>query len=343
MVLTKINLSFFRNFTQSSFEFNDHITLISGKNAVGKTNILEAIYTACHTKGFRETRENELIMFNQKRAFITSLWKHNKHTTQFSIIFESLNNNIHKYYRINKTTKSHLEYTHSIIPAIIFSPSYMFLIDGGHEQRRKYFDTLISSIQLDYRKHLINYDQGLRKRNKIIQRVHDKTKLRNELEFWNNYLIFEASFLTKERNTMCSFFNKHNKHGNNSFEIVYEPNLFTQKRLEETFEKEFRIKQTMVGPQRDTFTIMINNKDTHRFGSRSEQRFALLWLTITSLEAFKEKNIKPILLLDDVFSELDQINKKTIVQLISDYQTVLTTTETDIIKILPNSLNIITL
>lgn len=343
MILKSLEFKNFRNFISEKFYFHKSLTVIIGQNAIGKTNILEGVHISSNTKGFRETKEEELITFNKKLTHIRSLWIKEKQEVVQNIIIGSFHNQLKKKYSINKINKRQNDYISFSVPSIVFSPGFLYLIDNGNEERRNYFNIIISTIDPHYRYHLSQYEQSLRKRNKLLQIVQDKEALKKQLIFWDEKLVDHANYITKERSSMFDFFNKNGKNGNNTFEIIYKPNLMTLDLLKDNLNLQMAIKQTRIGPQRDQIEVLINNKSSHSFGSRSEQRFALLWLTLVSLKVYEEYKIKPILLLDDIFSELDTKNKKVIMDLIGNYQTILTTTENSIFSFLPKSHEVIEL
>ena len=159
----------------------------------------------------------------------------------------------------------------------------------------------------------------------------------NELAYWNDYLEKQAGYLTKKRQEYVDFLNEHNNIDNKAFSVKYLKNEFNERRLEENFELEKRYRRTVIGPQKDDFEIYQKNnslKNLHHFGSRSEQRLAIFWLKFNEIRLYEVsfKN-KPLLLLDDIFSELDIKNKKLIIDLVKKYQTIVTTTEIELLEL----------
>lgn len=345
MRLRKISLKNFRNFSNRSFSLNPFITIIIGKNSVGKTNLLEAIYFISSTQGFREEKIEELIMYNEKMLEIEAFFFENNEEFKSRIVIEKKAYSNEKHIFINKLKRSLNFYLSQIPPIVIFSPSFLFLIDGEIEKRRKYFDKIISSFDREYKKKLINYESALKKRNKILEKEKDLQRLKDQLPFWDEYLINQATYLTKKREDLVIFYNQHQQIDHYFFNINYQKSDISKKRLEETFEKQLLHKKTIIGPQRDIyeFYLLKDNlkKNIHRFGSRSEQRLTLFWLILNQLKIYEKKlKKKPILLLDDIFSELDLDNQHLILKLIHQYQTIITTTQPEIINLInfPHSL-----
>jgi len=337
MWLKKISLFNFRNFKERSFIFNPFLTIIIGENAKGKTNLLESIYCLNIGKGFREHRENELIFFGEKKAKIEGIFEEKDQKFIYQIIMEKNAEEIKKTYFIDQAKKSLYQFKKEIKKVVLFSPDQLQIITGSPEKRREYFDRFLSENDREYKKKINNYQQALRKRNKLLEKYE---KINNdffdELTFWNSYLIDQSSYIFSKRDYYCNFLNKHFSLDGKNFFIDYQPSLINSNKFKEVFEKEIKYRRTLIGPQKDNFFIFLKNdkeKNIHLFGSRSEQRLALFWLKINEINFYEENfKIRPILLLDDIFSELDFNNRSLILRLIKNYQSILTTTEIEVIK-----------
>jgi DNA replication and repair protein RecF len=350
MILKSISFNNFRNFSEKQFKINPHLTAIFGDNAKGKTNLLEGIYFILKGEGFRESREEQLIIFNEKNGYVDAKLEDSMtkdiHNLRINLTINYFG--LNKTYFLEKTKKGRNSYLKDLITVVLFSPEQIEIIDRTMSFRREYFDKFLSAIDSEYKKHLHNYQQAVRKRNKILERHYNQTTLNKELDFWNNYLEKEGKYITDKRSAYVSFLNDNQHLDSKIFKIDYLKNEFNQERLKTVFEKEKLIRKTLIGPQKDDFRILINNntltKDVHHFGSRSEQRLTIFWLKINELKYFDENfQKKSLLLLDDIFSELDADNKKLIFSLITKYQTVATTTEDKLINKIKISKKIIQL
>jgi len=342
MILKSIFLYHFRNFDEKQFKINPHLTAIFGNNAQGKTNLLEGIYFILKGEGFRESKEEQLIIFNEKNGYVDAKLEDNK-TKNINNLRIDLTINVlglNKTYFLEKTKKGRHLYLKNLVPVVLFSPEQIEIIDRTMLIRREYFDKFLSGIDSEYKKRLINYNQALRKRNKILELGYNNQNIKQELDFWNKYLIDQGLYLIKKRTEYIQFLNSNKNINSKVFLIEYKESYLSLDRFNEYLEKELLIRKTLIGPHRDEYHIFMINKSTvkkniHIFGSRSEQRISLFWLKINELkylEDFFKK--KPILLLDDIFSELDHNNQKLILNLISNYQTVLTSTEKKIVKLI---------
>ena len=334
MILKQIFLKNYRNFTSDKFGFNPLLTIIIGENAKGKTNLLEAIFLILQGSGFRETREDELIKFGSDSAEIMASFGSNDEQFIFQIVIKKNE----KIFLINKAKKRHFQYLKETAELVLFQPEQIEIMTGSPDKRRRYFDSLISSFDLEYKKRLVNYENALRKRNKILEVSRDEIALKEELSFWDTYLTENGGYITQKRQEYVDFLNENRNVDSKEFFLDYLKNEFNQKRLDEKFELERRYRKTVIGPQKDDLQLYQSwdsqKKNLHHFGSRSEQRLGIFWLKFNEIKYIEETlKVKPILLLDDIFSELDMKNKKLIIDLVKKYQTIVTTTEIKLLEL----------
>lgn len=338
MILKTISLSNFRNFKEQTYSFSSKLTVIVGENAKGKTNLLEAIYFISTGYGFRESKEEELILVGKTLLNTEGLFNIDNNRQKFQVILRKQNDSIVRFFLVNTAKKKLSVYQSETIKTILFSPEQIAIITGSPEKRRIYFDKILCFYDLDYKNKLNNLEKALYKRNKLFDYCKDIKKLKEELKFWNKYLEEQAVYITKKRQDYISFLNENNLIDEREFYVEYVKNELTQKKLEELFEKEIRYRRTLIGPQKDDFIIYQKkkgkqNKDLSKFGSRSEQRLGIFWLKLNEIKFYeKNYNKKPILLLDDIFSELDKNNRKLILNVISKYQTIITMTDKGLLK-----------
>jgi len=316
-----------------------------GKNSVGKTNLLEGIFFVCNGKGLREEKQEELMNIEVASMHVEAEFSDKSSVTTFKIVLKQTEN-LEKIFFVDRSKKmlqSYLKYTP---PIAIFSPELIAIIDGQPSLRRGFIDDIISKCDLEYKKRLQNYKNGLRRRNKVIEKENDPEKLRKEILFWNNYLIEQAEYICEKREWFVNFVNKSEKLDTHVFSLNYEKNEISLNRFEEYFMREYYQKRTLIGPQRDDFKIFKQQDekkiDVHKFSSRGEQRLALLWLIINQIQLYEQElEHKPLVLLDDIFSELDESNKKIVLDLIKKHQTIISTTEEEFIKHLSKDTHII--
>ena len=349
MNLQRLKASHFRTIIDGEFNLESPVTFILGENAHGKTNLLEAVYFVIMGEGFRDSREEQLITFGSQDAVVRADFKEKETTTHFQIFLKRTTNSaIEKIYTVNKTKKNHHQYLALSTRAVLFSPDQILIMIGSPEIRRSYFDRVISSFDAEYRKRLINYENALRRRNKILEHHLKVESLKEELSFWDVYLAEQAAYLVQGRQGYIDFLNRNPKVEQKEFTIEYRKNELTVDRLEERFEEERRYRKTLIGPQKDEYVISQKEsggeKNLHHFGSRSEQRLAIYWLKLNEARTYEERSgIRPILLLDDIFSELDAHNKRLTLKTIHTYQTILTTTEHETVDLVKDDKNVLSL
>lgn len=181
MLLTRMYLSHFRNFSQNEFTFSPFLTLIIGENAHGKTSLLEAIYTAVTGTGYRESREMELITWDETQSLVEAIFTDSDLKTVFQIqLLKQESERVEKHFYVNKTKKSWYQYKDLQTKAVLFAPEHISLVNGSPVRRRDYFDLVISEFDREYRKSLRNYMTALRKRNKVLELHMDEVNLRSE-------------------------------------------------------------------------------------------------------------------------------------------------------------------
>lgn len=336
MILKKIYLSNFRNFEKSTFDISPSLTLIIGENARGKTSLLEAIYTVIYGTGFRESREVELIKFDSLGSLIEAEFDDEDQNTIFQLkIEQSGENRVQKQHFVNKSKKTPSKYKSLNSQAVLFAPEQIRVITGSPSRKRKYFDDTISVVDSDYKKTLAKYENAFRRRNKVLENYYDELKLVAEIDYWDNIMVSLSSYIIQKRKEFVKYLNSHSKIKSKAFEVEYIADEFSKERLEKLKKKEYRLRRTLIGPQKDLINFYIgeseDKKNAGLFGSRSEQRMTLFWLKINEINLLEEsKKTKPLLLLDDIFSELDTQNRKIVMEIVEKYQTIATTTEEEI-------------
>ena len=351
MLLQSLSLSHFRNFAKVMFEFHPAITFIVGPNSVGKTNTLESIFFIMTGSGIKEEKQEELLQFAEPVTIIKSTCKDGQDTISFDCILERSESGVVKKYFINQVPKSSYAYNQQTIPVVFFAPQRIEHLTRSPSSRRRLIDSIIGKYDPLYKKHLNSYSTSLTKRNKILERGGSQEYPRQQLQFWDDYLLQHATYVTAARKTFVEMINTKKMVPSLEFSVAYEPNIFSHDRLAETFEKQIRYRSTVIGPQRDDVDILFKKTEDAQkeqsvltYGSRSQQRLALLWINFFELDIYKEKlDRNPLLLLDDVFSELDEQNKELLLHVITSYQTIITTNDGTIARHAPEEHGVITL
>lgn len=338
MILQTLMVQNFRNFEQSVFELSPNLTIIIGENTRGKTSLLEAVYTLLHGEGFRESREEELIRWEQPMANVAGKFNTPHDELQFQVMFREMGERAEKTYFLNKTKRTLFQYLADQTRAVLFTPDNIEIITGAPSLRRTYLNKILSAADITYKKKLTNYENAIRRRNKLLEQHRSVSELQDELTFWDQYLEENGSYITARREDYINRLNADNTLDTRSFEVRYQKNEISVARLQETFDLERKMRKTSIGPQKDDIEIYLKSEGTTKnvalYGSRSEQRLAMFWMKLNEIRYIESQiGKRPLLLLDDVFSELDMSNKAIVMNLISEYQTVLTTTEEELLDL----------
>ena len=306
-VIGKLTLQNFRNYSKKTFEFSEKTTLIVGPNAVGKTNILEAIYLLATGKSFRAETEQELI---KEKASVGSV-----QGESLQIILDN-RGRFTKHYLVNGVGKRHIYFVGNW-RAVLFSPQDIEIVTDGPSARRKYLDSVLEQVSKDYRLAAHIYEKALRQRNRLLWRIREENLSRDQLAYWDELLITNGKIIHEKRKDYLEFLN-----------LTYDSSVISPERLEKYADAEIGAAMTLVGPHRDDFAIVYRSKKMKSFGSRGEQRLAVFDMKLGELEFVKKMTgCNPVLLLDDIFSELDHENRHHILQVIPKQQTIMTTTD----------------
>jgi DNA replication and repair protein RecF len=336
MVLSKIALHNFRNVHNASYTLHENLTVIRAANASGKTNILEGMYVLCVGHGFREQKEVELVRLGQTQASVEGI-VHDKHggEERRGVLLQSdSTGHVKKTYLINKAKKAARSYTSGGVQAVLFAPEHIEILTGSPDRRRQYLNTILSGYDPEYKKRLTNYEQALRRRNKLFDSIEDVWQLEEELQFWNTYMIEQAAYVSAQRQQYIDHLNTQPELESKRFECRYIANAFDATHLEKSGHKELAARRTLIGPQKDDFQIYMQDdrlgdvKLIDTYGSRSEQRLGMIWLKRAEmLYAHSRSPRDPLVLLDDVFSEFDDENRELVMRIVAGHQVIATTTE----------------
>lgn len=314
-MLKVLSLTDFRNFKEKSLEFSGGTTVIVGPNASGKTNILESLFLLATGKSFRARVEEEMINYNSSLTSITGLT--NKARLEIKLT-RGENGWPRKKLLINGISKRLIDFAGNF-RVVLFGPWDLDLVTASPALRRNFLDTVLSQVDREYRRAILSYEKGLRQRNKLLFRIREEGLPRSQLLFWNQLLIKNGDYLSTARQAFIEFVNSlDHKPGTLKYALEYDKSAISEGRLEQYAEEEVAAAMTLVGPHRDDFVFnFLNHKsktvNLASFGSRGEQRMAVLWLKLAELAFIEIKtNEKPTFLLDDIFSELDHRHRKIV-------------------------------
>lgn len=341
MIVEEIKLINYRNYKELQLKFHPKLNILIGENAQGKTNILEALYLCAIGKSFRTNKDNEMIQILKKNAYIKT--KINKVTDKIEIEI-LLDKESNKKMKVNKLSLNKYGDLLGNLNVVLFSPEDLKIIKAGPSERRRFINNEISQIIPKYYYTLNQYNKVLQQRNKILKDFRGR-KL--DLEVWNEQLVnYGAPLIIYRRNfinriaILAKLMHRKITEGLENLEIQYDSSIKVRddeeikdvkinflKALKESKGIEERRRLTIVGPHRDDLIFKINELDVRDYGSQGQQRTAVLSLKLAELELMKgEVGEYPILLLDDVMSELDIKRQNYLIKNLKNVQTFITTT-----------------
>ena len=365
MIIKSVSLENFRNHGKNFFTFSPDLSIVIGPNTSGKTNLLESIYFLALGKSFRAGKDIETISFNSELARISGIIKQlsdnliNKSDEEIIELEAVLTKGEiagikvpYKKYLVNKIAKRHVDFS-SRLKVVLFWPQDLQLVTDSPSLRRKYLDYVLMQTDREYRRTLLSFERGMRQRNRLLEAIRDKGVPKQQLMFWDQLLIKAGEYITKKREEYIDFINKAENPNSNppvggqlsnykfpNYQLFYDKSVISRQRLDQYNMQEIAAGVTLVGPHRDDMIFKIKNQneknkineenlnDLCNFGSRGEQRLAILWLKLGELSYIeKSTRDKPVLLLDDILSELDHSHRAIIFDIISKQQTIMTTTD----------------
>lgn len=336
MKVDKLKLKNFRNYKDCVVEFDSSINFLVGNNAQGKTNLLESIYFCAMGKSFKNIKEKLLINFEAITSNINMEFSTLAGKKTIDIFF---NTDTKKTVKINKLPINKLTQLIGTLNVVLFSPDELKLVKEVPEDRRKFLDISISQFDKTYMFELIKYDKILKQRNCVLKSLQSRENKIEQLKIWTPQLIKSAEIIINKRILFIEKLNNvarniHNeiKNGEN-LEILYcldkKNNIsdYLLNLFNSNLEKELQMQHTLFGPHRDDVIFNINNKDCKYFCSQGQQRTVALSLKLALMEIIKEHTHEyPVLLLDDVLSELDEARQQKLLDITSKYQTFISTT-----------------
>lgn len=348
MYIQTLKLQNFRNYDSLELNFNKGINIIYGKNAQGKTNLLESIYVLGITKSHRSSIDNYLIQNDKDFLRVTGIIKKGRFPEKLEIYLSE-----QKKLKIDNNPILKVSDYISKMNIIIFYPEDLEIIKGSPSIRRRFLNLELSQLFNNYYTLLNDYNKLLKMRNDYLKQVSIKNKYdENYLQVLNSYFVEKAIILFKMRKKFINLLNNKAEMifksitGLSGYRIVYNSNIdltddskesikkILTEKLDKNFKRELKFKATLVGPHRDDFEFYLGDLNLKLYGSQGQQRIAVLAMKLAEIAIFKEyTGTTPILLLDDIFSELDSKKKNNLLKYIkNNIQTIITTTDLSLIN-----------
>lgn len=337
MIIKSIELSNFRNYESLDLDFDYGTNILYGNNAQGKTNILEAVSVSGTTRSHKGSKDKEMIRFGEEEAHIKIVV--NKKDMDYQIDVHMKKNKT-KGIAVNKVPLKKASELFGILNIVFFSPEDLNIIKNGPSERRRFLDSELCQLDKIYLSDLAKYNKILNQRNKLLKDMVFRPDLKETLPIWDAQLIDYGKRIIKRRKSFVDELNEivfdiHKQISGKKEELVlkYEPNIddaFFHDELNRAKERDMRFCQTSVGPHRDDMQFSVFDVDIRKYGSQGQQRTSALSLKLAEIELVKRNiNETPVLLLDDVLSELDSSRQNYLLNSIHDIQTIITCTGLD--------------
>ena len=343
MNIEELSVSGYRNLKKDTLNFSPGINFIYGENAQGKTNLIEAVWMFTGARSFRGTKDIDLVNFNETSAKLEGKFFFEKRQQEISVFFSRGKRKVF----LNGVSKPYPTNIIGKFRVVVFSPVQLSLISGGPDGRRKFLDAAICQLKPTYTALLIRYNQTLKQRNALLRNMVSESNTTGFFEVWDDKLSELGAFVVKERLKYLEFLKKE------AFKIYFEisggkENLglnyissFSKtissgdsvsdikKALKTRFEKsrqsDMKMGSTLIGPHKDELEIFIDDKRVRHFGSQGQQRSAALSLKLAEAAVLEQEiGEPPVILLDDVMSELDDYRKSYMIDKINNRQVFIT-------------------
>lgn len=337
MIIKSLELADFRNYETLNISFDKGTNILYGDNAQGKTNILEAIYVSATTKSHKGSKDKEIVNFNKEEAHIRTYLE--KEDVEYRVDMH-LRSNKSKGIAIDGQKIKKAADILGLLNIVFFSPEDLNIIKNGPAERRRFADMELCQLDNFYLYNLNNYNKIINQRNKLLKDMYFNPGLKETLNIWDSQLVSFGSKIIERREIfaeqLCEIIGDiHSKLSGGKEELIvkYEPDVLIENfesKMKENQEKDIKTKVTSTGPHRDDFSFIVNGIDIRKYGSQGQQRTAALSLKLSEIELVKRMTKDtPVLLLDDVLSELDSNRQNYLLNSIGDIQTIISCTGLD--------------
>ena len=337
MIIRSLKLKNYRNYDLLNMSFDPKTNILYGDNAQGKTNILEALYLSGTTKSHRGTKDRDMIQFGYDESHLETIIEKKGITFQIDM---HLKKNSPKGIAIDKVPIKRASELFGLVHFVFFSPEDLNIIKEGPAGRRRFIDLELSQLDKIYLSNLSNYNRIINQRNSLLKDIYGQQNLLETLDIWDMQLVEYGTKVLERRkqfveqvNEIISDIHYHLTGGKERITLSYESStgsLSLEQALKKNRERDLRMKSTSVGPHRDDLCFMSGSLDIRKFGSQGQQRTTALSLKLSEIELVRQViRDTPILLLDDVLSELDKNRQNYLLDSIHDIQTVITCTGLD--------------
>ncbi len=335
MKIKGVSLQNIRKISSLTLALSQQTTIILGPNASGKTTIVEALALIATGESFRAGKIEEMISFDEElgrvKVVVTDLADSESGTDEIEAVLTrgevQGKKTAKRLFSVNNIRRRQKDAVGKFY-CVVFRPEDMRLVEGSPGRRRSFLDTPLATLHPEYARAAAEYEKVLRRRNKLLTQIRDGEQPKTTLEYWNLSLLKHGQVMQQYRRDLLQEFRQVEFPVN--FLIEYQPSVISPTRIDTYLNREIAAGHTLIGPHKDDFYITLSLEGEYRdiaiYGSRGQQRLAVLWLKFCELQyAATVLNDKPLLLLDDILSELDEDSKKLALAAVRDYQSLVTT------------------
>ncbi len=337
MIIKSLEVANFRNYTSLYIPFSAGVNILYGDNAQGKTNILEAIFLSATTKSHKAAKDQEMIQFGESEAHIRTILEKDNVPVRVDMHLRAGKS---KGIAVDLQKIKKASQLMGLLSVVFFSPEDLNIIKNSPAERRRFADMELCQTDGLYLHDLNHYNRTVSQRNQVLKDLYFHPELRDTLDIWDRQLVEYGSRIIEKRqrftNELAPILEEIHAKLSGSKErlkIVYQPNVTREdfkRMLAANREKDEKWKQTTAGPHRDDFLFMTDDVDIRRFGSQGQQRTAALSLKLAEIELIRNViHDNPVLLLDDVLSELDSNRQNYLLDTLGGIQTIITCTGLD--------------
>lgn len=337
MIIKSLELENFRNYDSLHLNFDEGTNILYGDNAQGKTNVLEAIYVSATTKSHKGSKDKEIINFSKEEAHIRTFLS--KGDMDYRVDMH-LRKSKSKGIAINGQKLKKAAQLLGLLNVVFFSPEDLSIIKNGPSGRRSFIDMELCQLDKYYLYNLNQYNKIINQRNKLLKDFYFHSDLKDTITIWDSQLVSYGRQIIEARirfvdqlNDIIFQIHQNLSGGREELKITYEPDTTDndfEKELSNNMDRDIKLKYTGVGPHRDDFGFIVNGIDIRKYGSQGQQRTAALSLKLAEIELVKQiTKDNPVLLLDDVLSELDSNRQNYLLNSIGNIQTIITCTGLD--------------
>ena len=338
MYINQLTLKNFRSYAKESYQFDPACNLFIGPNGSGKSNLLEALHFLATAKSYRAEALRELIKIGCNNTALEISLNDGTRLEAIIVLDAPESSRAKCVYKVNGVIKKRLDFLENYY-AVFFSPADIRLVIGSPARRRSVLDSLLCQADPAYSKSCSVYEKALKQKNELLQNPQNPNSTKVQIVVWNKILATNGEYLQQKRNDFITFANNLLSSLYPKMEVSlkrlvlnYAVRHISQNVLNENLEREIALKRSLIGPHRDDFAFVKEGWDLGQYGSRGEQRTAVFALKLCELAYLENKvSCQATLLLDDIFSELDEFYREKVLNTISGRQSFITTAEENLI------------